>query len=319
MSVQIKYIGRRLIYAAFTVFLLITVTFMLMQLLPGSPFSGNRVISPETEAALKVKYGLDKPPLTQYLVYISNVLKGDLGNSLMSGRKVTDIIAKAFPVSLELGIRALVFALILGVFMGAAAAVKRGTAWDSLIMLVALLGVSVPSFILGALLQYFLGLRLYQMTGIRFFSTIGWDGESSKLLPSFALAFGTVAVIGRLMRASMLEVLSQDYIKTARAKGLKERQVILYHCLKNSIMPVLIVLGPLTAVLLTGTFAIENVFAIPGLGRYFVDSVRSNDYPVIAGTTLFFGTFLVLCNLAVDLVQGFLDPRIRQGGDGCEE
>lgn len=316
MAPRLRYIGRRLLYAVLTVFLLTTVTFLLMHLLPGNPFSGNKVLQPAVEEALIAKYGLNEPLWIQYGVYLQNVLRGDLGSSLLTGRPVTDTIAMAFPVSLELGLRALVFALIMGLALGVAAALNRGTPWDTLIMLLVLVGVSVPSFIVGALLQYFLGLGLYRATGIHFFAIMGWDGVSSKILPSFALAISSVALLGRLMRASMLEVLGQDYIRTARAKGLTLGETVRCHCLRNAILPVITVLGPLTAVLFTGAFAIENVFSIPGLGRYFVESVRSNDYPVIVGTTLFFSAMLVLCNLAVDVIRSFVDPRVSlTGGD----
>lgn len=307
-----------MIYAFLTVFVLTTVTFLLMHMLPGDPFSGSKVIKPAIQIALTEKYGLDKPVFEQYMIYMGNVIRGDLGSSLVSGRQVTDIISGAFPISLELGLRSLIFAVLIGFTLGIVAAVKRGKAWDTGIMLIALFGVSVPSFIMGALLQYFLGVKLYELTGMQVFSIIGWNGESSKLLPSFALAFGTIAIISRLMRSSMLEVLGQDYIYTARVKGLNKQQIVWHHCLRNAIMPVITVLGPMVAVLLTGTFAVENVFAIPGLGKYFVDSVRSNDYPVIVGTTLFFGVFLVLCNLIVDIVHSLIDPRIKLGGDANE-
>ncbi len=314
MGAKLAYIGRRLIYAALTVFILMTVTFALMHMLPGSPFTGEKELKPEVQAALTQKYGLDKPVIEQYGIYISNVARGDLGNSLISGRAVTDIIAKAFPVSLELGIRALVFALIIGFGLGIAAAMKQGTGWDAGAMILALVGVSIPSFILGALLQYFLGTALYQATGVHVFAVIGWNGENSKILPAFALAFSAIAIISRLMRSSLIEVMNQDYIRTARVKGLSRTQVVLHHGVRNAVMPVITVLGPLVAVLFTGTFAIENVFSIPGLGKYFVDSIRSNDYPVIIGTTLFFGVFLVLCNLAVDIINSAVDPRIRLEG-----
>ena len=318
MKLQVRYIGKRMLYAILTVFVLTTITFILMHMLPGNPFSGSKALKPAVQEALTAKYGLDKPVFEQYAVYMRNIVRGDLGNSLISGRAVTDIIAKAFPVSLELGLRSLIFAVSIGLLMGIAAAMKRGKAWDTGIMFLALLGVSVPSFIMGALLQYFLGVKLYQITGVRVFNIIGWTGESSKLLPSFALAFGTIAVISRMMRSSMLEVLSSDYIQTAKAKGLSKGQIIRHHCLRNAIMPVITVLGPMVAVLLTGTFAVENVFSIPGLGKYFVDSVRSNDYPVIVGTTLFFGVFIVLCNLIVDLIHSLIDPQIKLGGDDNE-
>lgn len=301
-------------YAALTVFILITVTFALMHMLPGNPFSGQKPLRPEVEAALTEKYGLDKPVVEQYGIYLANVAQGDLGTSLVSGRAVTDIIAQAFPVSLELGMRALIFALIIGFSLGIVAAMKQGTAWDTGSMILALVGVSIPSFILGALLQYFLGLMLFKATGVHVFAVIGWNAENSKILPAFALAFSTIAIISRLMRSSLIEVMNQDYIRTARVKGLSKTQTVLHHGLRNAAAPVITVLGPLMAVLFTGTFAIEKVFSIPGLGKYFVDSIRANDYPVIIGTTLFFGIFLVLCNLAVDLINSMLDPRIKLGG-----
>lgn len=314
VAYQARYIAKRLLYAFLTVFLLVSITFLLMHLLPGEPFSGNKTLKPELRDALMIKYGLDKSIPEQYLIYLGNVLQGDLGNSIASGRAVTDIIAAAFPTSMELGLRALFFAVIIGLSLGVAAALGRGKRWDTIIMVIALLGVSIPSFIMGALLQYFLGVKLYALTGVRIFAVIGWTGESSKLLPAFALAFGTIAVVSRLMRSSMLEVLGQDYISTAVAKGLSRREIIVHHCLRNAVMPVITILGPTIAVLLTGVFAVENIFSIPGLGKYFVESVQASDYPVIVGTTLFFGTFLVLCNLGVDIVHSLIDPRITLGG-----
>lgn len=315
MSLQVRYIGKRLLYSVLTVWVLISITFLLMQMLPGDPFSGVKVLNPDVKAALATKYGLDKTILEQYGIYVNNLIHGDLGSSIVSGRQVTDIIAQAFPVSLELGIRALIFAIILGILSGIAAALKHRTKWDTLTMILVLLGVSVPSFIMGALLQYFFGIVLFQFTGIRFFAIIGWGSENSKILPAFALAFGSMASIGRLMRSSMLDVLSQDYIRTAKVKGIKKKDIVLHHCLRNALMPVITVLGPMTAVLLTGTFAVEYVFSIPGLGKYFVDSVQANDYPVIIGTTLFFGVFLVLCNLIVDILNSYIDPRVKLGGE----
>ncbi len=316
MSLRLKHIGRRLVYAVLTVLVLASVTFLLMHLLPGSPFSGEKNITPEVQRALEEKYSLNKPLPQQYLTYMGNLLQGDLGTSLISKRPVTDIIAQAFPVSFDLGLRALGFALVLGLLLGVVAAVWRGTLWDTGVMLLALLGVSVPSFIVGALLQYYLGLQLFKATGLRVFAIMGWSGWNSKLLPTFALAFSAVAVVSRLMRAGLVEALGQDYALAAKAKGLKRSSLVLRHGLRNAIMPVITVLGPLSAVLFTGTFAIENVFAIPGLGKYFVESVRSNDYPVIVGTTLFFGIFLVGANLLVDILHTFVDPRVRaEGGD----
>jgi len=311
---QVSYILKRLVYSVITIFVLIAVTFALMHLVPGDPFIGAKAIPQATKDAMYAKYGLDKPLFVQFVLYVANVLHGDLGISLADKRAVVDIIGQAFPVSLDLGIRSLIFAFIVGLLLGIVAAVHRGKAGDTAAMLVALIGVSVPSFIIGALIQYFLGLKLFQATGVRVFAIMGWTGFNSKILPAFALAFGSMATISRLMRTSMLDVLSQDYIKTAKAKGLSQTQIIWKHAVRNAIMPVVTVLGPLVAAVLTGAFVVENIFAIPGLGKYFVQCVQSNDYTVISGTTLFYGAFLVFANLVVDIVYGLIDPRVKLTG-----
>ena len=314
MANQIRYILKRIVYSFITILVLVSVTFLLMQLLPGDPFTGGKDIPDTVMEALEAKYGLDKPVPQQLLMYIGNALQGDFGISIPDGRAVTDVINEAFPVSFDLGIRALIFAFIMGILLGIIAAVKRGTVWDSAAMLLALLGVSVPSFIMGALLQYFLGLKLGQATGVQIFSIIGWTDWHSKLLPPFALAFGSMATVSRLMRTSMLDVLSQDYIKTAKAKGLSQRKIVWKHAVRNAIMPVVTVMGPLVASILTGAFVVENIFSIPGLGKYFVQSVQTNNYTMIAGTTVFYGAFLILANLVVDLIYGLIDPRIKLTG-----
>ena len=314
MANQIRYILKRIVYSFITILVLVSVTFLLMQLLPGDPFTGGKDIPDTVMEALEAKYGLDKPVPQQLLMYIGNALQGDFGISIPDGRAVTDVIKEAFPVSFDLGIRALIFAFFMGILLGIIAAVKRGTVWDSAAMLLALLGVSVPSFIMGALLQYFLGLKLGQVTGVQIFSIIGWTDWHSKLLPPFALAFGSMATVSRLMRTSMLEVLSQDYIKTAKAKGLSQKAIIWKHAVRNAIMPVVTVMGPLVAAVLTGAFVVENIFSIPGMGKYFVQSVQTNNYSLIAGTTIFYGTFLILANLVVDLIYGFIDPRVKITG-----
>ena len=308
---QLKFILKRIIYATITIFVLVAFTFMLMHMLPGDPFTGGKVLPEATKQALFRKYGLDKPVIVQFLIYIVQILKGDLGISLSDGRLVTEIIKQAFPVSFGLGMRALIFASIMGILLGVVAAVKRGTVWDCVSMFVALVGVSVPSFIIGSLLQYFLGLKLYQATGVQVFAIMGWESANAKFLPAFALAFGSLATISRLMRTSMLDVMKSDYIKTAKAKGLSRRAIIWKHAVQNACVPVVTVMGPLVAAVLTGTFVVENIFALPGLGKYFVQCIQTNDYPVIVGTTIFYGSFLVLANLAVDLIYGFIDPRVK--------
>jgi oligopeptide transport system permease protein len=308
----VKYIIKRLLYAFLTVMVLCALTFFMMRLLPGDPFIGEKAIPETTLKALNAKYGLDKPVIVQFFMYIGNVFKGDLGISMhYNNRPIVDIISQAFPYSFDLGIRSLIFATIMGILLGIVAAVKRGTIWDTLSMLLAIIGVSVPSFIIGSLLQYVLGLGLYQLTGVRIFPIFGWNDFNSKILPAFALSFSSMATISRLMRTSMLDVLGQDYIKTAKSKGLSQKKIIWKHAVRNAIMPVITVLGPIAAAVLTGAFVVENIFAIPGMGKFFVNSIRVQDYTMISGITMFYGTFLVLANLIVDLAYGFIDPRVK--------
>jgi len=307
----VKYVIKRLFYAFLTVLVLVALTFFMMRLLPGDPFIGEKHIPETTMKALNAKYGLDKPMITQFFMYLNNVLHGDLGTSIHYNRPVNDIIAQAFPYSFDLGIRSLIFATIMGVLLGIVAAVKRGTKWDTITMLFAIIGVSVPGFIVGALLQYFLGLKMFQWTGVRIFPITGWTTFSSKILPAFALSFGSLATISRLMRTSMLDVLNQDYVKTAKSKGLSQKAIIWKHAVRNAIMPVITVLGPIAAAVLTGAFVVENIFSIPGMGKFFVLSIQTQDYTMISGTTLFYGAFLVVANLFVDLAYGFIDPRVK--------
>ena len=310
-----KYVLKRLAYSIVTLFVLVALTFFLQHMLPGDPFIGDKALPEATMEALRAKYGLDKSLPEQFLIYLGNCLRGDLGLSIQNNRPVTTIIYESFLVSFDLGIRAIIFALILGVFLGTVAAIKRGKAIDTVCMFIALVGVSVPSFIMASLLQYFLGLQL--TTALKgagmsaMFAATGWEAPNSKILPVLALGFGSLAQISRLTRTSMLDVLGQDYIKTARAKGLSQGAIIWRHALRNAIMPVVTVLGPITAGVLTGAFVVENIFAIPGLGKYFVTSIQVLDYTMISGTTIFYGAFLILANLVVDLVYGVIDPRVK--------
>lgn len=306
-----KYLIKRIAYSVVTLFVLVALTFFMMQLLPGDPFTGDKPIPPAQMAAMEAKYGLDKPVWQQFFMYIGNVVQGDLGTSLSYNRAVTLMIGESFVVSFDLGIRSVLFAFIGGVLIGTFAAVKRGKAGDTVAMIIALVGVSVPSFIVAALLQYFLGLQFFMATGVRLFAVSGWGAFNSKILPVVALGFGSLATISRLMRTSMLDVLGQDYIKTAKAKGLSQSAIIWKHGLRNAIMPVVTVLGPITASVLTGGFVVESVFSVPGLGRYFVMSIQGRDYMMIAGTTIFYGAFLIIMNLVVDIVYGLIDPRVK--------
>ena len=308
---MIKYILKRIGFSLVTLFVLITVTFFLMQLLPGDPFTGEKQIPEAIMANMRAKYGLDKPVWQQYLLYIGNVVQGDLGVSILYNRSINLMISESFFISASLGIRSVIFAFIGGVLLGTLAALNRGKFWDSLTMFIAIVGVSVPSFVMAALLQYFLGLKLFMATGMRIFAVSGWGAFNQSLLPVFALGLGTLASISRLTRTSMLDVLGQDYIKTAKAKGLGQSAIIIKHALRNAIMPVVTILGPTIAGLLTGGFVVESVFSIPGLGRYFVQSVQNLDYTMIAGSTIFYGAFLILMNLVVDVAYCFIDPRVK--------
>lgn len=309
-----RYTVKRLAYAVLTLFALIMLTFFMMRMLPGDPFIGEKTVSATAMDNMRVKYGLDKPAIVQFFIYFGNCLRGDLGISITYNRPVTEIISSAFLVSVDLGTRALLFAVIVGVFLGAVAAVKRGKFADTFSMIIAMIGVSIPSFILGALLQYFLALQLRKVFGITWFPIQGWGALKNTFLPAFALGLGSLATVSRLMRTSMLDVLSQDYIRTARAKGLSERRILWRHAMRNSIMPVVTIMGPIVAAVLTGTFVIESIFNIPGLGKYFVTSIKDLDYTMISGTTVFYGGLLIVCTLIVDLLYGFIDPRIKLEG-----
>lgn len=308
---MLRYFLKRVAYAVLTLFLLITLTFFMMRLLPGDPFTGDKAISDTAMANMEAKYGLDKPVVVQYFMYIGNCLRGDLGISITYNQPVMDIIADAFLISADLGLRAIIFAVIAGVLLGALAAIKRGTALDSTSMFIAMVGVSVPSFILGALLQYFLALQLPKLIGFRIFPVQGWGSFAQSVLPAFALGLSSLATVSRLMRTSMLDVLNQDYIKTAKAKGLSQGKILWRHAFRNAIMPVVTIIGPTVASVLTGTFVIESIFNIPGLGKYFVMSIKDSDYTMISGTTVFYGALLVACTLVVDLLYGLIDPRVK--------
>lgn len=303
---MLRYVLKRIAYGILTLFVLITLTFFMMRALPGDPFIGDKTPSPTTLANMEAKYGLDKPPIVQYFIFLGNCVRGDLGVSISyENRSVNEIILSSFPISMDLGARAILFAMIAGILLGAVAAVKRGSITDSLSMFIAIVGVSVPSFILGALLQYFLAVKL------RLVPVQGWGTFAQTLLPSFALGMSSLATISRLMRTSMLDVLSQDYIKTAKAKGLSQSMILWRHALRNAIMPVITIIGPTVAAVFTGSFVVESIFNIPGLGKYFVTSIKDKDFTMISGTTIFYGALQILCTLVVDLLYGVVDPRVK--------
>jgi len=308
---MLSYTLKRLIQGLITVWFIATATFLAMHAVPGDPLSGAKAMTPEIRQNLEEKYGLDKPMSEQYLIYMGNLARGDLGISFtQKNREVNDIIREHFPVSATLGIMAVVFAGLGGTLFGALTALYRNKWPDTVIMIVVILGISVPSFVFAAFAQ----LAMVKINGAIGFSLLpvaGWGSVSHIIMPALVLGLGTMAYLTRLMRSSMLEIISSDYIRTANAKGLPPTRIFLKHEMRNAVMPVVTVLGPAIAAITTGSFVVELVFAIPGLGRYFVQAVQQLDYTVIMGTTVFFGAFLVLMVILVDLLYGFIDPRVR--------
>jgi len=303
---MISYIIKRLIISAFTLFIIITITFFLMHTVPGGPFLGEKPLSEVALANLNKKYGLDKPLPVQYYNYLKNALKGDLGESLTKiGQSVSGTIMRAFPVSLRLGLFSMFISTTVGVLFGVIAALKHGAWQDRSVMLAATLGIAVPSFVIATVSIIIFSVNL------KILPAYGFDRLEQYIMPGFALSFGSLSFISRLMRSSMLDVIHQDYIRTAHAKGLKPHIVIFKHALRNAILPIVTYLGPLAAGILTGSFVIEKIFNIPGLGRYFVESITQRDYPTILGVTIFYGAFLISMNFLVDLSYGIIDPRIK--------
>lgn len=305
---MIRYVGRRVFYMLITLFVIISVTFFISKLLPGTPFADEK-LTPQIRAQLFEKYGLDEPIYIQYVKYMMNVTRGDLGNSFyFESRPVSQMILERAPVSAFLGIQAVLFGLIIGLALGVVSALRHNTWLDTLAVVVAVLGVSVPSFVLGPVLQYWLGVRL-GLFPIAFFES-WWHS----VLPSLAISVFVVSTVARFVRSEMLEVQGQDYITLAKAKGLSNMTVIARHVLRNSLIPLVTVLAPLTVYLITGTVVIELIFAIPGIGEQFVSSVRVNDYSMILGTTIFFSVTFMIALLIQDILYGVIDPRIRVAG-----
>ncbi len=310
-----KYTLKRLGWAILTLLVIASLTFLLMNSIPGGPWSSEKALSAQTIQALNEKYGLDKPLVAQLGIYLKNVCQGDMGVSfkMQKNRPVVDIIKEKFPVSAKVGFFALLWAIIVGVPLGCIAAYKRGTWVDSLLRVICTIGVSIPSFVIASLLiERFAGAN----ASTRIFPTI-FDaslGAKSYVMPAFALGLYPMCYTARQARSSMLDALGQDYIKTARAKGLTTNRIIFKHALRNALIPVITFLGPEIAFVFCGGFVIEKVFSIPGLGRYFVQSILARDYPVIMGTTIFLASFIILMNLVVDILYHVVDPRIELAG-----
>jgi len=308
---MLKYTIKRLLQGIITVWFIATATFVAMHKVPGNPLANEKAVSAEIRANLEAKYGLDKPVLDQYWIYLGNIVRGDFGISFtQKNREVNDIIREHFPVSATLGILAVTFAGLGGVLWGALTALYRNRLPDVIIMFLVILGISVPSFVIAAISQLTL-VKLNDLLGVSLLPVAGWGTIWHMLVPSMVLGLGTMAYLTRLMRSSMLEIVNSDYVRTAKSKGLPATRIFTNHQLRNAILPVITVLGPSIAAITTGGFVVELVFAIPGLGRYFVQAVQQLDYTVIMGTTVFYGSFLVFMVIVVDLLYGVIDPRVR--------
>lgn len=303
---MLKFVARRLAIAIPTLFLVITLSFFLMRLAPGSPFQNGRKLTPEIERNVMAKYGMDRPLGRQYLGYIGGVLTGDLGPSLKyQDRPVTRMIAESFPKSVAIGLSALVLATGLGVALGIAAALRQNGGADYAATTFAVIGVCVPTFVTAPLLV------LLFASWLGWLPTAGWGGIRYLILPVIVLALPQIAIISRLVRAGMIETLRSNFIRTARAKGLPARRIILRHALPAAILPLVSYLGPACAGLLTGSLVVEQIFALPGLGRYFVISALQRDYPVVMGVVILYSALILALNLVADLVHAALDPRAR--------
>lgn len=303
---MLKFIVKRLLLMIPTLWVVATITFFLMRAAPGGPFQSEREIPADVKTALMQKYGLDRPLGEQYLRFLGNVVRLDFGPSYKNpSRTVREMIADGFPVSLELGTYALLFAILIGIPIGVIAALNQNKPVDHVSMGVALLGVSIPDFVLGPILIFVFSLSLYWLPPAL------WDDPASKILPTITLGSVYVAYIARLTRSGMLEVIRQDFIRTARAKGLSEQLVVVRHALRGGLLPVVSFLGPAAARLVTGAIVVEKIFAVPGLGRFFVDGAFNRDYTLVMGVVLFYATFLIVFNLLVDVAYSLLDPRVR--------
>lgn len=302
-------IVKRLLTAIPVLLIVATLTFILVRMVPGGPFDADKHLPPAIIANLNAKYQLDKPWPQQYVTYITRLTRGDLGVSYKYvNRTVRDILSEAIPVSVQLGFTALILAILIGVPLGTLAAVNRGTWIDVTAMFVSTAGISVPGFVIGAFLIFIFGIWL------KVLPVALWESPWHMVLPSLTLAFSPAAYLARLTRASVLEVLEKDWVRTARSKGLSRWSTIIKHALRNALVPVVTVLGPLTAILITGSFVVEYLYAIPGMGRFFVTAVTNRDYDLIMGTTLVFAALLIVTNAIVDVAYQVLDPRMKVEG-----
>ncbi|MBM4235109.1 MAG: ABC transporter permease [Firmicutes bacterium] len=303
---MLAYLTKRMFHTILAIWIVITITFIFMHAIPGGPFQREKAIPATIKANIEARYKLDQPLYLQYVDYLGNVVRGDLGPSFKyRGQTVNGIIAERFPVSFQLGLLTFTIAIVVGIGAGIIASIYQGRLPDYLTMFFSTIGISVPSFILGTLLMYFLSFRWGLLPAAM------WGTPKHMIMPAIALAGLPTAFIARLTRSSMLDVLNQDYMRTALAKGLPRWQIIWIHAVKNAIIPVITYAGPLLAYVLTGSFIVENIFAIPGLGKHFVTSIYNRDYTVILGLTIFYSIILIVLNMLVDLAYTLVDPRIK--------
>ena len=305
---MLKFVVRRVLWTIPIILLVIFMTFWMMRAIKGSPFrKSERAVPPAVLENLNRKFGLDKPWYRQYFQYVENVATLDLGPSLvLRNQDVNSIVKEHFPISAELGGLAMLLAIVVGVPLGILAALRANKVTDYLLMLFANLGFAVPSFLVATLFIYFFAAKL------GWFPTNGWGSASSKVLPVVALSLGPLTYFARIVRGQMLETLQQDYVRTAKAKGLRWRRIVTVHVLRNSLIPAVTAAGPLLGFLVTGSFIIENIFAIPGIGRYYVTSVSGRDYSTVMGITVLLAILIIVANLVVDILYGYLDPRTRE-------
>lgn len=303
---MLSLIARRLLQAIPTLWVVATATFLLLRLAPGGPFDDEKPLPPEIKEKIEAHYGLDRPLHEQYFEFLGNILQGDLGPSYKyPGWDVQEIIIQAFPVSLELGLWGLLIALCVGIPIGTFAAIKHNTSTETGLMGLATVGICLPSFVVGPILLLVFSLQL------DWFNPLGWTFATDRVLPAITLGLLYAASIARLARSGMLDVLQDDYIRTARAKGLAEKTVIIRHALRTALNPVVAFLGPAAAGLISGSFVVETIFFIPGLGPFFVNAALNRDYTMVMGTVLFYATLIILFNLIVDIIQMWMNPRAR--------
>lgn len=307
-----KYLIKRIFYLVLTLFIVASVTFFMMKLMPGTPYTNQEKLSADQLRIMNEQYGLNKPILEQYWIYIVGLLHGDFGTSFQfNNQPVLSLIMSRLAPSLQIGAQAMILGSVLGILLGAIAAIRKNTWVDGVATFFSILGISIPNFVLAVLLQFFLAFKL------QMFPIALWDGFSSSILPTLALAVAPLANTARFMRTEMVDVLSSDYIELAKAKGNSKWQTVAKHALRNSMIPVVTIIGPMAVNLMTGSLVVENIFSIPGIGEQFVKSIMTNDYPTIMGLTIFYSLLLMIIILVVDILYGIIDPRIRLSEKGA--